>query len=270
VRNQSVLLKGVNNSFEELSNLIKTLSDINIQPVSTEIAPRHNTLPRYAHFIKEYSLNRIIANQHLQYYVYQCDMVQGVEDLRTPIQEIVDLDKRIRGTLSGFMMPSFVVDLPGGGGKRLVSTRENFDPVTGASTYTAPGLDGVKGRTLYTYYDPKPVKEAALIKLRQQKAQALRNGQTLEQVQSISLDPSHGPVISVPTNAIRRDAGRIYLNQSTQVSPLSTPVSMSAQTFDGNHVNKQANTKDNDFNTWSDDLEASHDGHENVRLAASG
>ena len=51
-----------------------------------------------------------------QYYVYQGDMVRGVEDLRTPLREILDLERQIRGTIAGFMTPQFVVDLPGGGG----------------------------------------------------------------------------------------------------------------------------------------------------------
>ena len=145
VRNQSVLLKGVNNTFTALFDLIKTLSDINIQP----------------------------------YYVYQCDMVQGIEDLRTPLHEIVELDKQLRGTLSGFMMPSFVIDLPGGGGKRLVSTYETYDQ--GVATYRAPGLPGAKGEMIYTYYDPKPVKSAVLEEFQQSQIQALERGETLEQ-----------------------------------------------------------------------------------------
>lgn len=145
VRNQSVLLKGVNNNFAALSSLIKGLSDINIQP----------------------------------YYVYQCDMVQGIEDLRTPLQEIIDLDKQLRGTLSGFMMPSFVVDLPGGGGKRLVSTYETYDQ--GIATYRAPGLPGTKGEMTYTYHDPKPVKTAVLEEFQQRQQQALERGETLEE-----------------------------------------------------------------------------------------
>ncbi|KAI8930503.1 hypothetical protein NX059_012452 [Plenodomus lindquistii] len=122
VRNQAVLLRGVNDNFQALYELIKTLADNNIQP----------------------------------YYVYQCDMVQGVEDLRTPLSKILRLDKELRGTFSGFMMPSFVVDLPGGGGKRLVSTYESYDESVGVATYTAPGLPGLKGLKTYTYYDPQP------------------------------------------------------------------------------------------------------------------
>jgi lysine 2,3-aminomutase len=145
VRNQSVLLKGVNNTFEDMSKLIKNLANINIQP----------------------------------YYVYQCDMVQGIEDLRTPLSEIIKLDKDLRGTLSGFMMPSFVIDLPGGGGKRLVATYESYKD--GVASYKAPGLPGAKGMRDYTYYDPKPVKAEVLEEFRQHQYQALQRGETLEQ-----------------------------------------------------------------------------------------
>jgi lysine 2,3-aminomutase len=107
-------------------------------------------------------------------------MVQGIEDLRTPLQEIIDLDKQIRGTLSGFMMPAFVVDLPGGGGKRLVSTHHGYDD--GVARYYAPGLNGSKGTQEYFYYDPKPVVAAEIEALREHQAQALNEGQTLDQV----------------------------------------------------------------------------------------
>ncbi|KAF1962949.1 kama family protein [Byssothecium circinans] len=122
VRNQSVLLKGVNDDLETMSRLIKSLADLNVEP----------------------------------YYVYQCDLVRGVEDLRTPLRTILELEKRIRGTLTGFMMPSFVVDLPGGGGKRLASTHEKYDEINGVSFWRAPGLPGQKGKQIYTYYDPFP------------------------------------------------------------------------------------------------------------------
>lgn len=53
------------------------------------------------------------------------------------------------------MMPQFVVDLPGGGGKRLVSTYETYNEDTGESTWTAPGL-GKRPSKVYKYWDPKP------------------------------------------------------------------------------------------------------------------
>jgi lysine 2,3-aminomutase len=93
--------------------------------------------------------------------VYQHDLTRSVEDLRTPLKVILELDKRLRGTLSGFMMPAFVVDLPGGGGKRLASTYDSYDEATGVSVWSAPGLPGAKGERKYTYFDPSPLPATA-------------------------------------------------------------------------------------------------------------
>lgn len=121
VRNQSVLQRGINDDEKTMGTLLKLLADINIQP----------------------------------YYVYQHDLTRSVEDLRTPLSTILRLDKYLRGTLSGFMMPAFVVDLPGGGGKRLASTYDSYDEATGESEWSAPGLPGTKGKRKYTYHDPR-------------------------------------------------------------------------------------------------------------------
>lgn len=121
VRNQSVLLKGVNDSVETMSALIRELADNNIQP----------------------------------YYVYAGDMVRGVEDLRTPLQTILDLETQIRGSIAGFMTPQFVVDLPGGGGKRLAASYKTYDRLTGVSTFVAPSVVGRgKEGKVFEYYDP--------------------------------------------------------------------------------------------------------------------
>jgi lysine 2,3-aminomutase len=82
-------------------------------------------------------------------------MVQRVEHLRTPLQTILDLEAKIRGSIAGFMVPSFVVDLPGGGGKRLACSFQSYDRTTGISTYTAPAVTGRdKENRVYEYYDP--------------------------------------------------------------------------------------------------------------------
>ena len=147
VRNQSVLLRGVNDDLKTMSTLIRRLADNNIFPVS---------LSRilFAPFVfkrKVYCSD----DQAVQYYVYQCDMVQRVEHLRTPLQTILDLEAQIRGTIAGFMMPSFVVDLPGGGGKRLACSFQSYDRTTGISRYTAPAVKGRdKENKVYEYYDP--------------------------------------------------------------------------------------------------------------------
>jgi lysine 2,3-aminomutase len=120
VRNQTVLLRGVKDNLETMSTLIRGLADLNVQP----------------------------------YYVYQADMVRGTEDLRTPLSTIPDLEKNIRGTIAGFMTPSFVVDLPGGGGKRLANSFESYDRSTGISTWKAPGVK--TGDKVFEYHDPLP------------------------------------------------------------------------------------------------------------------
>jgi lysine 2,3-aminomutase len=87
-------------------------------------------------------------------------MVKGVEDLRTPLSTILSLEREIRGSIAGFMMPSFVVDLPGGGGKRLAASYESYDPSTGLSQFVAPAvkgtgsIEGEKEGRIYEYWDP--------------------------------------------------------------------------------------------------------------------
>ncbi|KAL1890246.1 hypothetical protein Sste5346_008400 [Sporothrix stenoceras] len=121
VRNQTVLMRGVNDDKETMLSLIRNLADNNIFP----------------------------------YYVYQCDMVEKVEHLRTPLQTILDLEAQIRGSIAGFMMPQFVVDLPGGGGKRLACSHLSYDRTTGVSRFVAPAVTGRdKENKVYEYYDP--------------------------------------------------------------------------------------------------------------------
>ena len=79
-------------------------------------------------------------------------MVYGVEDLRTPLREILDLERHIRGTIAGFMTPQFVVDLPGGGGKRLAASFQSYDERTGISQFVAPGVQG--SEQIFEYHDP--------------------------------------------------------------------------------------------------------------------
>lgn len=117
VRNQSVLQRGVNDSVETMTLLARRLGYINVHP----------------------------------YYVYQHDLVRGVEDLRTTVRSAMEIEKGVRGTTAGFNTPTFVVDAPGGGGKRTVHSAEHYDEVTGVSVYAAPS---VKPGRLFCYFDP--------------------------------------------------------------------------------------------------------------------
>lgn len=80
-------------------------------------------------------------------------MVRGVEDLRTPLSAILDLETQIRGSIGGFLMPQFIVDLPGGGGKRLASSYQTYDRATGVSKFVAPAVTGGINK-VFEYHDP--------------------------------------------------------------------------------------------------------------------
>lgn len=117
VRNQSVLQSGVNDDPESMGLLVRRLGYVNVQP----------------------------------YYVYQHDLVRGVEDLRTSVRTAMELEKAVRGITAGFNTPTFVVDAPGGGGKRQVHSAEHYDEISGVSVYAA---EAVKPGQLFCYFDP--------------------------------------------------------------------------------------------------------------------
>ena len=117
VRNQSVLIRGVNDDVQRMTLLTKRLSWINVHP----------------------------------YYVYMHDLVKGVEEMRTSIQTSVDLEKAVRGTTAGFNTPLFICDAPGGGGKRDVHSFDHYDRHNGITVYSAPS---VKPGQSFLYFDP--------------------------------------------------------------------------------------------------------------------
>lgn len=117
VRNQAVLQAGVNDQVDTMVLLTRKLGFINIQP----------------------------------YYVYTHDLVPKCEHFRTTITQGVELEKEVRGTTAGFNTPTFVCDLPGGGGKRHIASYEYYDEENGISVWTAPN---VRPGEYFTYFDP--------------------------------------------------------------------------------------------------------------------
>ena len=78
-------------------------------------------------------------------------MVPGVEDLRTSLATAQSLEKFVRGSTAGFNTPAFVLDTPGGGGKRDVHSAERYDRATGISVFESPS---VKPGRQFLYFDP--------------------------------------------------------------------------------------------------------------------
>jgi lysine 2,3-aminomutase len=51
------------------------------------------------------------------YYLYQCDLVEGAGHFRTPVAKGIEIMEGLRGHTSGYAVPQYIVDAPGGGGK---------------------------------------------------------------------------------------------------------------------------------------------------------
>jgi len=83
VGNQSVLLKGLNDCPNIMKKLVHKLLTIRVRP----------------------------------YYIYQCDLSEGISHFRTPVSKGIEIIEHLRGHTTGFAVPTFVVDAPGGGGK---------------------------------------------------------------------------------------------------------------------------------------------------------
>jgi len=62
-------------------------------------------------------MHKLTANRVRPYYIYQCDLAEGLEHFRTTIAKGIEIMEHLRGHISGLAVPTFVVDAPGGGGK---------------------------------------------------------------------------------------------------------------------------------------------------------
>ncbi|MPN14497.1 L-lysine 2,3-aminomutase [bioreactor metagenome] len=51
------------------------------------------------------------------YYLYQCDLSKGISHFRTPVETGLNIMHELTGFISGFALPRYVIDAPGGGGK---------------------------------------------------------------------------------------------------------------------------------------------------------
>ena len=93
-------------------------------------------------------MHELVKNRVRPYYIYQCDLSMGLEHFRTPVSKGIEIIENLRGHTSGYAVPTFVVDAPGGGGKTPVMPSyiisqspnkiilRNFEGVI--TTYTEP------------------------------------------------------------------------------------------------------------------------------------
>ncbi|MFC2131615.1 lysine 2,3-aminomutase [Bacteroidota bacterium] len=62
-------------------------------------------------------LHKLVANRVRPYYLYQCDLSEGLSHFRTPVGKGIEIIESLIGHTSGFAVPRYVIDAPGGGGK---------------------------------------------------------------------------------------------------------------------------------------------------------
>lgn len=118
---QTVLLKGVNDDVETMKQLVHKLLMMRVRP----------------------------------YYLYQCDPITGSSHFRTPVSKGLEIIDGLRGHTTGYAVPTYVIDAPGGGGKipllpNYVQGRDGDDLL----------LRNFEGKT-FRYPDPIPAAAAA-------------------------------------------------------------------------------------------------------------
>lgn len=111
---QSVLLKNVNDSEQALKELFQGLLKLRVRP----------------------------------YYLYQCDPVVGTKHLRTSVQKGIELISKLRGHTTGYAVPTYVIDAPGGGGKVPIQAETLLAYENGVAQ-----VRNWEGKT-FTYIDP--------------------------------------------------------------------------------------------------------------------
>jgi lysine 2,3-aminomutase len=62
-------------------------------------------------------VRKLVANRVRPYYLYQCDLSEGLSHFRTPVGKGIEILESLIGHTSGFSVPTYVIDAPGGGGK---------------------------------------------------------------------------------------------------------------------------------------------------------
>jgi len=112
--NQSVLLAGVNDCPRIMRELVRKLVRARVRP----------------------------------YYLYQCDLSEGLTHFRTPVGKGMEIMESLRGHTSGFAVPTYVIDAPGGGGK--IPVMPNYILSWGVNKVVLRNYEGV----ITTYDEP--------------------------------------------------------------------------------------------------------------------
>lgn len=99
------------------------------------------------HIMREL-VHMLVKNRVRPYYIYQCDLSLGIEHFRTSVAKGIEIIESLRGHTSGYAVPTFVVDAPGGGGK--IPVMPNYVLSQSADKVILRNYEGV----ITTYTEP--------------------------------------------------------------------------------------------------------------------
>lgn len=149
--NQSVLLAGINDCVFTMKKLVNELVKIRVRP----------------------------------YYIYQCDLSMGLEHFRTPVSKGIEIIEGLRGHTSGFCVPTFVVDAPGGGGKTPVMPQYIISQTP--KKVILRNYEGV----ITTYTEPEHYTDCQCDYCTGKKKKELMGVAGLERGQALSMEPAN-------------------------------------------------------------------------------
>ena len=149
--NQSVLLRGVNDCVHVMKRLVHLLVKNRVRP----------------------------------YYIYQCDLSMGLEHFRTPVSKGIEIIENLRGHTSGYAVPTFVVDAPGGGGKTPVMP--NYVISQSPNKVILRNFEGV----ITTYTEPEEYRQECHCPDCESKRRIDEGVASLLETDRMALEPSH-------------------------------------------------------------------------------
>jgi len=149
--NQSVLLRGVNDCVHVMKRLVHLLVKNRVRP----------------------------------YYIYQCDLSMGLEHFRTPVSKGIEIIENLRGHTSGYAVPTFVVDAPGGGGKTPVMP--NYVISQSPNKVILRNFEGV----ITTYTEPEEYKQECHCPDCENKRRIDEGVASLLETDRMALEPNH-------------------------------------------------------------------------------
>ena len=130
-------------------------------------------------------MHELVKNRVRPYYIYQCDLSMGLEHFRTPVSKGIEIIENLRGHTSGYAVPTFVVDAPGGGGKTPVMP--TYVISQSPNKVILRNFEGV----ITTYTEPREYHEDCHCEACQAKRKVDEGVASLLETDRMALEPSH-------------------------------------------------------------------------------